>query len=98
MMDMRVNGMLNAYDTFSAAKDAVKKEGQARTAKADSNLFSVSPEGKEYNAIRKAVANVPDVRETKVADIKARIENGTYNVSSADVARKILEGTVLFEA
>ena len=96
-MDMRINGVLNAYDTFSAAKDAVKKEEQAKSAKVDNNLFSVSPEGKEYNAIRKAVANVPDIREAKVADIKARMENGTYNVSSADVARKILEDTVLFE-
>ena len=97
-MDMRINGMLNSYETFSAAKDAVKREEQAKSAKADNNLFSVSPEGKEYNAIRKAIANVPDIREDKVADIKARMQNGTYNVSSADVAKKILESTVLFES
>ena len=98
MMDMRISGMLSAYETFSVAKDAAKKEERAKSVKADNNLFSVSPEGKEYSAIRKAVSNAPDIRETRVADIKARIENGTYNVSSADVARKILEGTVLFEA
>ena len=98
MMDMRITGMLSAYDNFSAAKDAVKKEERVKSAKAEVNLFSVSREGQEYSAIRKAIANTPDIREEKVADIKARMENGTYNVSSADVARKILESTVLFEA
>ena len=36
------------------------------------------------------LAKETDVREELVQDIKQRIDNGTYNVSSKDVADKIL--------
>jgi len=100
MVDMRINGVINAYDNYSVAKDVARREEHAagsKAVKANDNLFTVSSEGKDYQAIRKIVANVPDIREDKVARIKAQMENGTYNVSSADVASKILESAYLFE-
>ena len=39
---------------------------------------------------KSALATVPDVRESKVNDIKSRIDNGTYKVSSADFADKLI--------
>lgn len=97
-MDMRINGMIKAYDNFSVSKESAKKDENIKAAKSNGNVLSVSSEGKDYHAIRQALANTPDIREDKVASIKARMENGTYNVSSADVAKKILEGVSLFEA
>ena len=45
-----------------------------------------------------AVADAPDVRADKVADIKAKIDSGSYEVSSEDFAAKLAEkyGTTLF--
>ena len=37
-----------------------------------------------------AVSKASDVREDKIADIKARMAAGTYNISSEAVADKIL--------
>ena len=39
---------------------------------------------------RTAVSKASDVREDKIADIKARMAAGTYNISSEAVADKIL--------
>jgi len=90
-MDMRINGALSAYENFSITKDVSKREGFARSTPANDDLFSVSSEGRDYQTIRNIVANVPDIREDRVASIKAQMENGTYNVSAVSVARKILE-------
>lgn len=52
--------------------------------------LEISQTGKDYQVARAALKSVPDVREDLVADIKARIQNGTYNVSDEDIADKIL--------
>lgn len=39
---------------------------------------------------RKGYDKLPEVREDKIKDIKERMENGTYNVTSQEVAEKIL--------
>ena len=44
----------------------------------------------KYQTARTAVSAASDVREDKIADIKARMAAGTYNISSEAVADKIL--------
>lgn len=51
---------------------------------------SFSSTGKDMQVAKNALAATPDVREAKVNDIKARLENGTYEVSSADFADKLM--------
>lgn len=38
----------------------------------------------------KKVLSMPKIREEKVAQIKAQIESGTYNVSNREIARAII--------
>ncbi|HDD44438.1 MAG: flagellar biosynthesis anti-sigma factor FlgM [Thermodesulfobacteriota bacterium] len=38
----------------------------------------------------KKVLSMPEIREEKVAQIKAQIESGTYNVSNREIARAII--------
>ena len=40
---------------------------------------------------KEAVKNAPDVREEKIADIKARMQNGTYQVSTQQIADKLVD-------
>ena len=40
-------------------------------------------------AVKKALS-MPEIREEKVAQIKAQIESGTYNVSNREIARAII--------
>ena len=39
----------------------------------------------------KKVLSMPEIREEKVAQIKAQIESGTYNVSNREIARSIIK-------
>ena len=49
---------------------------------------SFSSMGKDMQT---AMGNTPDVRESKIQDLKRRIDNGTYDVSVDDFAQKLLD-------
>jgi negative regulator of flagellin synthesis FlgM len=71
------------------AKHAHAHRTQAQ--KADS--VTLSDSARSLAAAREAVQNAPDVREAKVADIKQRVDSGTYEVSSKVLARKMIDAT-----
>lgn len=73
------------YNTNHTKK--VQKPAAAKT----SDQLQISSFGKDIQAAKQALANVPDVREEVVAPIKTAIQNGSYEVSSEDFARKIIE-------
>lgn len=51
---------------------------------------SFSTVGKDMQVAKNALATTPDVREAKVAEIKAKLDNGTYEVSNEDFASKLM--------
>lgn len=83
-------------DAYSAINQVYKSNTNYKT-KAAGNAYSadkveISSLGKDYQTAKAAVAQAPDVREDKIAEIKAMINAGTYNVSGMDFANKIVEG------
>lgn len=52
---------------------------------------SFSSMGKDMQTAKTALGNTPDVRESKIQDLKRRIEDGTYDVSVDDFAQKLLD-------
>jgi negative regulator of flagellin synthesis FlgM len=52
---------------------------------------SLSDSAKSLANAQQAVQNAPDVRDQKVADIKQRVQDGTYDVPSRVLARKMLD-------
>ena len=46
---------------------------------------------KEIRDIKKLVNSVPDIRERKIAEIKEKIENGSYKIDSDEVAFKLIK-------
>lgn len=75
--------------TGKAHKGHHHQAAQAPTA----DTVSLSDSAKALAAAREAVKNTPDVREQKVADIKQSVTDGTYQVSSQVLAKKMLSGT-----
>jgi flagellar biosynthesis anti-sigma factor FlgM len=66
----------------------------ARAADSDrprGDTLEISDKARELAKARQAVDSAPDVRSEKVADIKKRIEDGTYSVSPKILARKLLD-------
>lgn len=56
---------------------------------------ALSDASREVAKAKEAVNASPAERAEKVEQIKARIEDGTYEVDSADVAGKMLHSTLL---
>lgn len=52
--------------------------------------LTISSAGRDYQIARQAVMAVPDVREDKVAAIKAKMADGSYQVSADSFAAKVI--------
>ncbi len=52
---------------------------------------TISQTGYDYQIAKQAVAETSDIREDKVAQLKTRVESGSYKVDSGDFASKLLE-------
>ena len=51
----------------------------------------ISQLGRDYQIAKQAVAEASDIREDKVAELKAKVNSGNYFVDTADFAKKLLE-------
>lgn len=82
-------------DAYNAISQVYQTSGnyKAKTAgKAyDSDKVEISSFGKEFQIAKAAVATASDVREDKIADIKAKMSAGTYKVSGMDFANKLVD-------
>lgn len=79
----------NADSTQTSASAKAERENNSQQPQADS--VSLSDSARSLAAARDAVQNAPDVREQKVADIKQRVQDGTYSVPSRVLARNLLD-------
>jgi flagellar biosynthesis anti-sigma factor FlgM len=80
----------DAAQQAGAAQQAAHRgrHQQPQVSRADS--VTLSDAARSVANAHDAVRNAQDVREDKVADIKQRISDGTYSVSSRVLARKML--------
>lgn len=82
-------------DAFNKINEIYKTSSVKSTAKTNGSSFSdmleISQTGKDYQVAKQIVARTPDVRETKVNEIKEQMQAGTYNISIEDVANKLVD-------
>ena len=83
---------IDAYNAVSQVyqANATSKVNSTGKVAGANDKFDISDTAKTFSVAKAAVADAPEVREDKIADIKARIAAGTYNVSAEDVADKIV--------
>ena len=86
---MRIGNIYAAQGINRPANNAIK----SKTSRTDGtrDAFMPSTLATDYNVARRAVVSTPDIRTDKVDSIISRIEAGEYNISAADVARKIID-------
>ena len=85
---MRINGIQNVNQVYNTKK-ANKGYGSTNVAGGkDSAQFSAI--AKELSIAKQAVDQTPDVRQARIDEIKQQMEAGTYNISAAQVADKII--------
>jgi len=57
----------------------------------ESDVLEISGPARQVARLREEIAKIPDVRSERIANIRERIQAGTYSVPSGEVARKIVE-------
>lgn len=88
-MSMNVNRINQVRETYQGnARRPITKTDKSRSGRDE---VTISSEARFYDYANKAAQSQPDIREDVVNGITKRIENGTYNVPSADVAKKMLD-------
>jgi len=85
---MRIEAYTQVQQIYQSQKAGkVQKNGNV----AKSDKVQISSFGKDIQIAKAAVAGSPDVREELTAPIKAKIQSGTYEVSNASFADKLLK-------
>jgi negative regulator of flagellin synthesis FlgM len=57
----------------------------------------LSPEARQIQQAKELIDSLPDIREEKVAEIRARIEAGEYQIDGEKIAEKMIEESLLNE-
>ena len=89
---------LNAYTKNVKEKekiDAPLKKTPKEVSGGDKVVLS--PEAKKIQEAKELMGSIPDIREEKVAQIKAQIENGTYRIKEKELATKMVRESLLNE-
>lgn len=87
-----INTTNNISRIINSYTDGALRVGKTSGLNMGTDEFTISSESRDFRAVFEAVSKLPDIREDKVNDIKARMDSGRYNVSSMDTARKMLMG------
>lgn len=85
---MRIDAM-NQVSQIYQTNRTKKTTSESKLSFADT--LELSQAGKDLQIARAAVNAAPAVREDRIAQIKAQMENGTWSVSDEDLADKMLE-------
>lgn len=85
---MKISNVFNNINTYNSK---IKNDKKFSKTKTNNDSFSVSNEAKDFQTALKAVSKSPDIRKDKINEVINKIKSGTYNISSDDIANKILE-------
>jgi negative regulator of flagellin synthesis FlgM len=75
-------------------KTDTSKSSGSTSSTGGSEHIAISSKAKDIQKATEAVNVAPDIRIEKVARIKEQITNGSYSVSSEQLAEKILENII----
>ena len=84
---MRVDAFAQIQSMYNLGNK--NKQVKSETTKSFSDQLQISSIGKDLRTAKQAVASSADVREDLVADIKSKIDAGTYSVDSDSLAEKL---------
>ncbi len=89
-----VNPNLQRVESSHEAERS-SKTGQGQNP--DSDRLELSIKGREISHLDELIRSTPDVRESRVEEVRRQIESGTYNVKAEKIAEKIVGGSLLDE-
>lgn len=93
---MDISGKVPPLAKTSYAQSSPKPVNKTESAPViKGDRVELSPQARELQAAREAVAKMDDMDHEKIARIKAQIEAGTYKVDAAKIASRMIEQSLL---
>ena len=86
---MRIDAYSKVSQIYQASSENKKSVQNAKEGYRDT--FEISRIGRDLQVAKQAVSGAPDIREDKIAAIKAGIASGTYNISADEIAEKLVD-------
>jgi negative regulator of flagellin synthesis FlgM len=80
--------MLQQYQRNVGVGQSMDKP--ATVAAVPEEKVDLSTKAKDLQQIKNAVAQLPEVREEKIQELKLQIEKGVYNINSSNIAEKMV--------
>ena len=95
-MKIQGNNPAEGQELLNKVKDLKKgqevgKQSEKEKIQNEQDKISVSGTAREISELKSMIADLPDVRTDKVAEIKKAVDTGNYNVDALKVAERILE-------
>ncbi|HEY8349910.1 MAG TPA: flagellar biosynthesis anti-sigma factor FlgM [Clostridia bacterium] len=87
---MRIPGDVPKITGIYGSQKKVNRVGSTGSVASRKDVLSISSEAKDFQAVFRALREVPDIRQDKVDDIAGRIETGQYDVKGRDIADKVI--------
>ena len=89
---MMINNLRSVSNLYSPTQTRQTSRSNSTNANRVQNRdeFVISKSGQDFGELLSRLQNVSDVRQDRVAELSAQIENGTYHVDSQDIAASIL--------
>lgn len=92
---MEISNKIPPVSNKNVIKAFEKASEKPVTPAAKGDRVALSPQAQELKAAQKAIKQMEEVDEEKVADIKARIKAGTYKVDAQKAAGNMLAESLL---
>ncbi|MDR2939104.1 MAG: flagellar biosynthesis anti-sigma factor FlgM [Clostridiales bacterium] len=88
---MDINAINRAQKVYNIYNNQNSRNG-ARASRSQENKdsISLSEAGEEYSLALKSIRKGPDVNESKIEELKDKVQNNTYYVETDKLADKIL--------
>lgn len=86
---MRIEAYTQVQQLYKTQK--TRRSAATEATESAKDYVQISGRGKDYQTVKTALESTPDVREDLTSVVKARIQNGTYNVDNNSFAEKLLE-------
>ena len=88
---MRIDAYNQIAQLYGVQQKAMSAPSKTKGSSMGNDQLSISQAGYDHQVAKNAVSEASDVREDKVARIKAMVDAGTYSVDPEDFAKKLLE-------
>ena len=97
---MEINGTNPLIDPNNVQRfETSQPSGQSQKSGGEpgSDRLELSVRSLQISHFDELIQSTPDVRESRVAQVRSALENGTYNVKAEKIAEKIIGGNLLDE-